>query len=104
MKIVYMAIAALLIGFPAHAAQSDCPAPQAVAVVDGMVCDFCAQGLKKVFLQESAVRDVAIDLTTKEVRLTLKPGASIDDAVIRKKVDWAGYTTASIIHSCAGHE
>lgn len=86
---------------PAVAAEkAACQAPEATAIVDGMVCDFCAQGLKKVFMKEPMVKDVAIDLTTKEVRIILKPGETIDDGLINKKVDWAGYKVTGIKRDC----
>ena len=83
------------------AEKAACETPEAIAIVDGMVCDFCAQGLKKVFMKEPMVKDVAIDLTTKEVRIILKPDETIDDALINKKVDWAGYKVTGITHDCA---
>ena len=92
----------LTLASPSLAAEkAACQSPEAIAIVDGMVCDFCAQGLKKVFMKEPMVRDVAIDLTTKEVRIILKPGEMIDDALINKKVDWAGYKVTGITRDCA---
>ncbi len=99
-------VLAVLLTLPVTAAsasqEKSCDVPRAVAIVDGMVCDFCAQSLKKVFLKNDDVTDVQIDLTTKEVKILLKPGTSIDDAAIKKNVDWAGYKVSGISRDCAG--
>ena len=99
-----VALLAISIPFSASAAETSCKSPQAVAIVDGMVCDFCAQGLKKVFMKDPAVKDVQVDLTTKEVKILLNPDKTIDDALINKNVDWAGYKVAGITHGCAAEE
>lgn len=83
------------------AEEKKCAAPQAVAIVDGMVCDFCAQSLKKVFMKDPNVESVDINLTTKEVKVVMKEGTDITDAAINKNVDWAGYKVSGITRSCA---
>ena len=88
--------------FPAMAAdKKPCDKQQVVATVDGMVCDFCAQGLKKVLMKEDAVENVEIDLTTKHVTIDVKQGQSLDDSIVNKNVDWAGYKVSGIESSCA---
>lgn len=100
----YAIVLALLALSSAAALAADkkaCDKKQVVATVDGMVCDFCAQGLKKVLMKEEAVENVEIDLTTKHVTIDLKAGQSIADSVVNEKVDWAGYKVSGIAHSCA---
>lgn len=94
------AVALVFLIAPATAADKGCANPQSVAKVDGMVCDFCAQGLKKVLLKEANVESVDINLTTKEVVVTPKAGQTIEDATIKAKVDWAGYKFTGIEHTC----
>ena len=103
MKIIYALCLVLVSSFPAFAADTGkaCDQTQVVATVDGMVCDFCAQSLKKVLMKEEAVENVEIDLTTKHVTIQLKPGQTLEDAVINKNVDWAGYKVSGIERSCA---
>jgi len=48
--------------------------PTIVATVNGLVCDFCAQALKKVFQKEEAVKALKVDLDAGEVRIFLKEG------------------------------
>lgn len=86
--------------FQAYAADTKCAQNQSVAVVDGMVCDFCAQGLIKTFKKNENVSDVTIDLTSKEVTIDMKPGTKLDDGEIAKNVDYSGYKLVKIDHVC----
>lgn len=98
-------MACVLLPVPAMAQKVDASVPVTAAEkagttvtvgVDGMVCDFCAQSLKKEFKKDAAVRDVDISLDDKRMVLTLKPGTSIDDATIAKHIEYAGYKVRSI--------
>lgn len=66
------------------------------AKVNGLVCDFCAQSLRKVFAKEDAVDSIAVDLDAGEVRIALKTGKSLDDATIKKLIRKSGYSLVSI--------
>ncbi|HBH26255.1 MAG TPA: hypothetical protein DDX54_02500 [Rhodospirillaceae bacterium] len=93
-----LALLALLVSAPALAQD------EAIVVhVRGMVCDFCAQALEKVFAKEAAVEGVAIDLSAETVTLTPAPGAApITDARIEELVTWGGYDVESIERGTAG--
>ncbi len=99
MKPLILSLISLFLITPAFA--ETCEKPQTVATVNGMVCDFCVQSLKKVFLKDPAVQAVDIDLGTKEVTLTLKPGQTLDDQAIKKTVEWGGYELAKVERSCS---
>jgi copper chaperone CopZ len=73
----------------------------AVVKVNGLICDFCVQALNKSFRKQAAVRDIAVDLDAKEIRLAFKPGASLDDATIGRLVKDAGYNLVSIMRPTA---
>ena len=64
--------------------------------VKGMVCCFCAQGIKKTFGRKESVQDVAVNLDTKVVTITIKDGASLPDADIRAGIVDAGYEVLTI--------
>ena len=101
MKKILLSLCLLSMASPAVAAEKkECANREAIATVDGMVCDFCAQSLIKTFMKEDAVEKVDINLTSKEVRISMKPGKNLDDAVIQKQVDYAGYKITGIEHSC----
>lgn len=60
--------------------------------VDGMVCAFCAQGIKKKFSENAAVEHCEVDLDKKEVSLTFKKGQKMSDDQIKNTIKDAGYT------------
>lgn len=100
MKKIILLLTVLLFNLPSFAADKTCAQNSSVAVVDGMVCDFCAQGLIKTFKKNPDVSDVTIDLTTKKVTVDMKPGTTLPDAEIAKNVDYSGYELVKIEHVC----
>ena len=66
------------------------------AKVKGMVCDFCARAVTKVFSKDDAVETVHVDLDSQEIHVTLKAGASLDDAKVGELVKKSGYTLVSV--------
>jgi copper chaperone CopZ len=86
-------------GTPAMAEPA--PGEILVAKVNGLVCDFCAQSIRKTFGKEDAVQKVHVDLSKGEVRLDLKPGKTMADADIEKLIRKSGYSLVSIGRSAA---
>ncbi len=68
----------------------------AIVEVKGMVCDFCAQSLKKVFGKKEAVKDIAVDLDTQMVTVNFKNSQRLTDAEIEEAITWAGYDIVKI--------
>ena len=66
--------------------------PTIVATVNGLVCDFCAQALQKVFQKEEAVKALKVDLDAGEVRIFLKEGQMLSNAVVAKLIRKSGYS------------
>ncbi|MFK7886602.1 MAG: heavy-metal-associated domain-containing protein [Gammaproteobacteria bacterium] len=66
-----------------------------VAKVNGLVCDFCAQALKKVFKKEEAVDSLNVDLDAGEVSIALKQGQSLSDERVKKLIRKSGYSLVS---------
>lgn len=64
--------------------------------VNGMVCDFCAQSVWKVFEEYDQVDNVDVDLDTGIVTVHLKPGQALDDATLDKAITYAGYDLVEI--------
>ena len=83
---------------PAMAA-STC-SEQVSVKVDGMVCDFCARALEKVFGKREEVADIDVDLDSSEVRIGLQPGQSIDDTTLTKLITDSGYNVRAIEKGC----
>ncbi|MCI5047940.1 MAG: heavy-metal-associated domain-containing protein [Aquisalinus sp.] len=69
------------------------------AEVIGMVCDFCAQSLKKVLGRKDAVSSVDISLETKLITIILNEGMALSDEEIAEAVNWAGYELAGIVRA-----
>ncbi|WP_291198005.1 heavy metal-associated domain-containing protein [Hyphomonas sp.] len=74
------------------------PAPGEIlmAKVNGLVCDFCAQSIRKIVGKDEAVQKVYVDLSKGQVRVDLKPGESLDDAALEKLIRKAGYSLVSV--------
>lgn len=64
--------------------------------VNGMVCDFCAIAIDKVFRREKAVADIAVNLSDKLVVVALKEGGAMSDARLKKLVNDSGYALVRI--------
>ena len=66
------------------------------AKVNGMVCDFCARAVTKVFGKEDAVDNVHVDLDKGEIHVTLKTGSDLSDERVADLVKKSGYDLVSI--------
>ena len=66
------------------------------AHVNGLVCDFCARAIEKVFGKQEAVESVKVNLSDKLITLGLKDGQSLDDPTITKLINDSGYALVSI--------
>ena len=64
--------------------------------IDGMVCSFCAQGLKLAFEREGAVKSVNISLEKEQMGLRLKRFRRLSDSNIRQIVEDSGYSLRDI--------
>lgn len=93
MKLTTLILSTLLITFavPSFAATST-----KIVHVNGLVCDFCARAIEKVFGQKPEVDKVKVDLDKKIITLDFKDKQSMDDKTITKLVTDAGYNVVSI--------
>lgn len=64
--------------------------------VEGMVCDFCAQAIQKVFLKKEEVAGITVDLDNQNVVIALKENKNITDNVIEDLFINAGYNVSDI--------
>lgn len=71
-------------------------AEQVNVKVKGMVCSFCAQGIKKKFEAQKAVTALEVNLDDKWVKFQVKDNEQIEDASITKLITEAGYNVVSI--------
>lgn len=66
-------------------------AEKITVTVKGMVCAFCAQGIKKTFLSMQEVKAIDVDLESKLVTVETREGASLTDEQIKKLLLDAGF-------------
>ncbi|MBN8550648.1 MAG: heavy-metal-associated domain-containing protein [Deltaproteobacteria bacterium] len=71
-------------------------AEEITVTVKGMVCSFCAQGIKKTFGKNADVADVEVDLEHKRVSLKVRQGATLSDESITTTINDAGYDVLKI--------
>jgi copper chaperone CopZ len=67
--------------------------------VKGMVCSFCAQGIKKTFMRKDGVEKVDVDLDKKLVTIETKVGANLTDAALTESIVDSGYEVTKIERS-----
>ena len=63
---------------------SDCQV--AVVSVQGMVCDFCARGIEKMFRRDPQVKKIDVDLSKGKVLIAYREESSIDFEDIKQKI------------------
>ncbi len=64
--------------------------------INGLVCDFCARALEKVFGARKEVSGIDVNLNTKIVTIGFNKGSDIDDGTITKLITDAGYNVVKI--------
>ena len=64
--------------------------------VNGMVCDFCAQSIEKVFMKRIEVKGINVDLEDQKVVIYLEKETDIEDTTISTIFEDAGYTVETI--------
>ena len=72
--------------------------------VNGLVCDFCARAIEKVFKKQESVESINVNLSDKLITLGLKDGQALEDDVITKLVNDSGYALVSIERAEQGQD
>jgi mercuric ion binding protein len=89
-RMMWMMMAFLMLGGSAHAAEV------AKIGVNGMVCDFCAQGIMKVMHKKEEVKDVDVNLTDRLVTVRFKPDKTLSDSALKDIITNNGFTVVNI--------
>ena len=71
-------------------------AETAIISVNGMVCAFCAQSIKKKVGALKEVSSVDVDLEKKMVTIKFKDGATIPDESLTETITKSGYAVTGI--------
>ena len=64
--------------------------------VNGLVCDFCARALEKVFSKEEAVKAISVDMDTKLVTVNFNDSQTLSDEKLTQLITDAGYNVENI--------
>ena len=64
--------------------------------VEGMVCDFCAQAIEKVFMKREEVAGITVNLDDQNVIISLKSEKEIENTIIEELFLNAGYNIQNI--------
>lgn len=65
--------------------------------VSGLVCDFCARAVEKLFSKQEEIDSVKVDLDKKTITLLFKGDKKLDDTKIADLITQSGYEVVSII-------
>ena len=64
--------------------------------VNGLVCDFCARALEKVFGKKEAVESISVNLDEKIVTINFKEGLKLEHKEITQLITESGYNVREI--------
>lgn len=98
-KFALVLIAFTLLAGPAladHDGKKHPPLKEITVKVNGLVCDFCARSLEKIFYQRDGVYGVDVDLDGGEVELDVTEGAQLTDEEIKKLITDSGFNVTEI--------
>ena len=59
--------------------------------VNGLVCDFCARSIEKIFSKKESVQSININLEKMLITINLKKGKNLDDNTIKQLIKDSGY-------------
>lgn len=69
------------------------------ADVNGLVCDFCARALEKVFDKQTEVASIKVDLDAKVITIHMKKDQRLTDEKVTKLITDSGYNVRAIRHA-----
>lgn len=78
------------------------PCAQRVDIqVNGLVCDFCARALEKVFHKRKEVNRIDVNLSDKQIVVEMNPSAQIENQELKRLITDSGYSVVKIQRGCA---
>lgn len=70
--------------------------------VNGLVCDFCAQAIEKVFMRRDEVSGINVNLNKGEIIISSKANKKLANDVLEKLILDAGYNLVEIKRQQSG--
>ena len=71
--------------------------------VNGLVCDFCARAVEKVFKNEFELKSIGIDLSERLITVQLPAGTEISDEKIKELIVDSGYAFVAVKRNETGN-
>mgnify|MGYP003385969618 CR=1 FL=1 len=85
---------------PTFAAEQAACADKVNIKVNGLVCDFCARSVEKLFGDRQEVAGIKINLDAGQIDIDMKAGKSIDDPTLNKLIKDSGFDITNIKRGC----
>ena len=64
--------------------------------VNGLVCDFCARSIEKLFSKKESVKSINVNLENMIITINLKKGKKLNDDIVRQVIKDSGYDVTEI--------
>lgn len=64
--------------------------------VNGLVCDFCARSIEKLFRKKKSVESINVDLENMLITIYLKKGKNINNTTVTQLIKDSGYDVTEI--------
>ena len=64
--------------------------------VNGLVCDFCARSIEKLFSKKESVESINVDLENILITIYLKKGKNINNTIVTQLIKDSGYDVTEI--------
>ena len=64
--------------------------------VNGLVCDFCARSIEKIFKKKQSVKSIDVNLEKMLITINLKEGENLTDETIKKLILDSGYEVVEV--------
>ena len=64
--------------------------------VNGLVCDFCARSIEKLFSKKESVKSIDVNLGNMIITINLKKGKKLNDDIVRQVIKDSGYDVTEI--------
>ena len=65
-------------------------------LVNGLVCDFCARSIEKLFRKKESVESINVDLENMLITIYLKKGKNINNTIVTQLIKDSGYDVTEI--------
>lgn len=67
-----------------------------IVQVNGLVCDFCARALEKVFSKQEEVNTIDVNLDTKNIMIEFNDNQTIAEEKIKELITNSGYDVVKV--------